>query len=511
MRILNRLGGIALSNAYTCIKAISKKKLPMIAKLPRGVHRRRQGAGPRREARPSELFGMIEKFAGYGFNKSHSTAYALIAYMTAYLKAHYPVEFMAALLSCDIPGRNFKSKDALVEHLEDCRRMNIDVRAAGREPVRPRLHGRRRQDPLRPERHQRPAAAARPRRSPPRASQSGPFTQHLRLLRTRRSAARATGRRSKRSIKAGAFDALGGHRAAVHGRARPRAAIRRRRRRRSPLAARRACSTTTTTKPTAAAAPLAARTCPPWTEKEQLAHEKEVLGYYLSSHPLAEFEANAPHVLHAHQPSRSPRSPTATKCCSAACSRRSSSRTPRTPARAASTPSTPCGTSKTSTASPAASCGPSSSPSTARWSQPDAILAVRGKVDRRPGAEEANLIVDELIPLADLAERFSSGIVIRVRRRRSTARAASSSSAKSCAATPAPRKLKLRLDLATGGQVWLDSSWPGVDAQPRAPPARRSAARPGQHRRPSRPPAALGAARQRQRPPAREPARAYHS
>ena len=70
---------------------------------------------------------MIEKFAGYGFNKSHSTAYALIAYMTAYLKAHYPVEFMAALLSCDIPGRNFKSKDALVEHLEDCQRMEIEV------------------------------------------------------------------------------------------------------------------------------------------------------------------------------------------------------------------------------------------------------------------------------------------------------------------------------------------------------------------------------------------------
>ena len=52
----------------------------------------------------AELFGLIEKFAGYGFNKSHSTAYALIAYMTAYLKAHYPVEFMAALLSSDITG-----------------------------------------------------------------------------------------------------------------------------------------------------------------------------------------------------------------------------------------------------------------------------------------------------------------------------------------------------------------------------------------------------------------------
>src|SRR4029078_435800 len=66
-------------------------------------------------------------FAGYGFNKSHSTAYALIAYMTAYLKAHYPVEFMAALLSGDTPGRNFQKKDALVEHLEDCERMNIEV------------------------------------------------------------------------------------------------------------------------------------------------------------------------------------------------------------------------------------------------------------------------------------------------------------------------------------------------------------------------------------------------
>ena len=56
------------------------------------------------QARGRELFEMIEKFAGYGFNKSHSTAYALIAYMTAYLKAHYPVEFMAALLSGDIDG-----------------------------------------------------------------------------------------------------------------------------------------------------------------------------------------------------------------------------------------------------------------------------------------------------------------------------------------------------------------------------------------------------------------------
>ena len=80
-----------------------------------------------RRSEAEEIWELITKFAGYGFNKSHSTAYALIAYQTAYLKAHYPVEFMAALLSGDIPGRNFVRKDALVEHMEDSTRMNITV------------------------------------------------------------------------------------------------------------------------------------------------------------------------------------------------------------------------------------------------------------------------------------------------------------------------------------------------------------------------------------------------
>ncbi len=110
MRILNRLGGIELANAYTCIKAISKKKLPMIAKYREEFIAGRRSPRARTKARPSELFGMIEKFAGYGFNKTHSTAYALIAYMTAYLKAHYPVEFMAALLSGDIAGPQFQEE-----------------------------------------------------------------------------------------------------------------------------------------------------------------------------------------------------------------------------------------------------------------------------------------------------------------------------------------------------------------------------------------------------------------
>ena len=89
MRILNRLGGIELSKAYACIKAISKKKTEFIAAEPRQFV---AGAVERglEEEQAEKIFDLIEFFGGYGFNKSHSTAYALVAYQTAYLKAHYP-------------------------------------------------------------------------------------------------------------------------------------------------------------------------------------------------------------------------------------------------------------------------------------------------------------------------------------------------------------------------------------------------------------------------------------
>jgi DNA polymerase-3 subunit alpha len=121
MRILNRLGGIDLPQSYQCIKAISKKKLETIAKY-REQFLKGAVANNYAEEKAAELFGMIEKFAGYGFNKSHSTAYGAVAYQTAYLKAHYPQEFMAALLSCELG-----ETDKLVEHVDDCRRMGIEI------------------------------------------------------------------------------------------------------------------------------------------------------------------------------------------------------------------------------------------------------------------------------------------------------------------------------------------------------------------------------------------------
>ena len=124
MRILNRLGGIELSQAYACIKAISKKKVETIAQ---GRKQFIDGAVSRGldKGKAEKIFGLIEFFGGYGFNKSHTTAYALVAYQTAWLKTHYPTEFMAALLSSEMDGA--ERDKYFVDHIDDCRRMDIEV------------------------------------------------------------------------------------------------------------------------------------------------------------------------------------------------------------------------------------------------------------------------------------------------------------------------------------------------------------------------------------------------
>ena len=124
MRILNRLGGIELSSAYACIKAISKKKGDIIDARRADFVAGAQQTGLSKE-KAQEIFELIVKFGGYGFNKSHSAAYALVSYQTAYLKQYYPAEFMAALLSSEIDDGN--KRDMLVDHIADARRMGIEV------------------------------------------------------------------------------------------------------------------------------------------------------------------------------------------------------------------------------------------------------------------------------------------------------------------------------------------------------------------------------------------------
>lgn len=121
MRILNRVGNIELSKSYKCIKAISKKSQEIISSFHEEYIAGAVSNGISEQV-AQELWNLIVAFAGYGFNKSHSTAYGLIAYETAYLKAHYPVEFMAALLSCEM-----ESTERISEHVDDARRMKIEV------------------------------------------------------------------------------------------------------------------------------------------------------------------------------------------------------------------------------------------------------------------------------------------------------------------------------------------------------------------------------------------------
>ena len=73
-------------------------------------------------SKAAKIFELMEQFAGYGFNKSHSAAYALLAYQTAYLKVHHPVQFLAALLTSET-----SNTDKIVQYLNECREMGIRV------------------------------------------------------------------------------------------------------------------------------------------------------------------------------------------------------------------------------------------------------------------------------------------------------------------------------------------------------------------------------------------------
>jgi len=121
MQIASAVAGYALGEADLLRRAMGKKKVEEMKR-----HRERfvRGAAERGipEEEASRLFDMLEAFANYGFNKSHAAAYALIAYQTAYVKAHYPVEFMAALLTVER-----KNSDKVAEYIRDARAMGIPV------------------------------------------------------------------------------------------------------------------------------------------------------------------------------------------------------------------------------------------------------------------------------------------------------------------------------------------------------------------------------------------------
>src|ERR1700722_3447631 len=121
MQIANRLAGYSLGEADLLRRAMGKKKAEEMAQQrERFVEGAAQRKFPPRKI--EKIFDLMAQFAGYGFNKSPSAAYALLAYHTAYLKTHYPVEFMAALLSSEI-----SKPENVVKYIKECREMGIAV------------------------------------------------------------------------------------------------------------------------------------------------------------------------------------------------------------------------------------------------------------------------------------------------------------------------------------------------------------------------------------------------
>ena len=122
MQIAQEMGGYSLGGADLLRRAMGKKKPEEMAK-----QRELFMAGAAEKGfdknLASNIFDLMEKFAGYGFNKSHSAAYALVSYQTAWLKAHYPAEFMAAVMSSELDNT-----DKIVTFIEECRAMKLPLK-----------------------------------------------------------------------------------------------------------------------------------------------------------------------------------------------------------------------------------------------------------------------------------------------------------------------------------------------------------------------------------------------
>ena len=279
MRIAAELANYSMAEADDLRKAMGKKLTAVLA-----GHRQRflEGAAKNgiEPAKAGQIFDWIEKFGGYGFNKSHSAAYALIAYQTAYLKAHYPVEFLAALLTSEI-----HSTDGVLKYVGECRSRGIQVlppdvncsdstfsvdgdkirfglvavKNVGEGAIKAILDVRR----------------------------QGEFTSIFDLC-ERVDFKKVNKRVIESLIKCGAFDCTGTYRSRLMAvledamdygqriqreRADPQMGL--------------------FDTGAAGAVSINAPVVPPideWDEKQRLAHEKEVLGFYISGHPLQRYE-----------------------------------------------------------------------------------------------------------------------------------------------------------------------------------------------------------------------------
>lgn len=280
MRIANVLAGFSLAEADVLRKAVGKKDAELIKKeLGKFVERAIALGHPRKLA--EDLAQQIETFGRYGFNKSHSVAYSVLGYQTAWLKTYYPAEFMAALLSSEIG-----STDKVVQYINEARELGIEVlppdvnesgfkfTVTGEKRIRfglgaVRNVGRGAIESIIAGRQEKPYTTL------------ADFVQRIDL--------RLCNKRVVESlIMAGALDGLDGHRSqltAALDEALGEAQVLQQEKEAGQGSL--FGEAASPARPTGAKLPEVA----PWSEQERLAKEKEVIGFFISGHPLERFRA----------------------------------------------------------------------------------------------------------------------------------------------------------------------------------------------------------------------------
>ncbi len=277
MRIANVIAGFSLAEADVLRKAVGKKDAELIRKE-LGKFRERAVAQGHTQRLADDLAAQIETFGRYGFNKSHSVAYSVLSYQTAWLKTHYPAEFMAALLSSEIGNT-----DKVVQYINEARELGIevlppDVNESGFKFTV--VGDRRIRFGLGAVRNVGWGAID----SIISARQSAPFTSLVDLV--ERIDLRLCNKRVLESlVAAGACDSLGGHRKQLIEVLEPALGEA------QLLQQEREAGQASLFGEVAAARHTRTELpeVPAWTEAERLAKEKEVLGFFISGHPLERF------------------------------------------------------------------------------------------------------------------------------------------------------------------------------------------------------------------------------
>ncbi|MGQ4807904.1 DNA polymerase III subunit alpha [Candidatus Entotheonellaceae bacterium PAL068K] len=276
IQIATTLAGFTLGRADLLRRAMGKKKPEVMAEQRESFVRGAVGNGYP-EDKAASIFDLIAYFAGYGFNRSHSVAYALIAYQTAYLKAHYPHQFMAALMTSDMDNT-----DKVIRYIGDCRDLGIPVLPPD---INDGFHGftvsgesiRFGLGAIKGVGHNAIAAILREREDHEPFGSFVEFCERLDFRQINKKAVESL-------IKGGALDSLDMARAAMLGnmeRVLDWAHQQQDDRQQGQIS----LFGDATASP--ALTILNLDTVPEWSDSDRLAYEKDVLGFYISSHPLA--------------------------------------------------------------------------------------------------------------------------------------------------------------------------------------------------------------------------------